>query len=93
METQALCFLCKIAVYKCNFSNRERKRDKHINRNSKRYRKEKRKEKEESIRLRTRRTCNRHIKTEILIKVKAVMFKLLDNILPHVFTGLLFVDK
>lgn len=33
------------------------------------------------------------IETEILIRVRAVMFKLSDNILLHVFTGLLFVDN
>lgn len=31
--------------------------------------------------------------TEILIRLRAVMFKLSDNIIMHVFTGLLFVDN
>jgi len=40
--------------------------------------------------LRNGRTCK---KTEIFIRARAVMFKLLDNILLHVFLGMLFVDK
>lgn len=48
---------------------------------------------EDSVSLRTGRICNRHKETEILIRVRAVMFKLLDNILLHVFAGFLFVDK
>lgn len=54
---------------------------------------ERKKTEKDSIRLRTGRMCNRHTETEILIRVRAVMFKLSDNIPLHVFTGLLFVDK
>lgn len=36
---------------------------------------------EDCVRWETGRTCERHTETEILIRVRAVMFKLLDNIL------------
>lgn len=45
-------------------------------RNRMRQRKKKEKEKEDSVRLRTGRTCERHIlEAEILIRVRAVKFK------------------
>lgn len=51
------------------------------------------KDEKDSVSLRTGRICNGHKETEILIRVRAVMFKLLDNILLHLFAGFLFVDK
>lgn len=50
-------------------------------------------QKRDSIRLTTKRTCNRHTGGEILIRVRAVMFKHSDNILLHAFTGPAFVGK
>lgn len=50
-------------------------------------------QKRDSIRLITERTCNRHTGGEILIRVRAVMFKHSDNILLHAFTGPAFVGK